>query len=91
MGQARETSSFLPKETEGDQLFLAVGKLEILNSDEESCAEASVSEKQENCLHVDVLHNSIPTHHAYGSDLKLVFVFSFSPVVLADTQNELVG
>lgn len=61
MGQARETSSFLPKETEGDQLLLAVGKLEILNSDEESCVEASVSEKQENCLHVDVLHNSIPT------------------------------
>lgn len=61
MGQAKATSSFLPKETEGGQLLLAVGKLEILNSDEESGIEAGVSEKQENCLHIDVLHNSIPT------------------------------
>ena len=62
VGQARETSPFLPEETEGDQPLLAAGKVDILNSDEESGIEASVSEKQENCLHIDVLHNSIPTH-----------------------------
>lgn len=32
MGQARETSSFLFEEKEGDQLLLEVGKLEILKN-----------------------------------------------------------
>jgi len=62
MGQAKETSSFRPEDAEGNQLLLELGKLEILNSDIESNIEAVLPEKQENYLHIDVLHNSIPTH-----------------------------
>lgn len=45
MGQARETSSFLFEEKEGDQLLLAAGKLKILKNDEGSGIDTGAPEK----------------------------------------------